>query len=142
MAYSHTDSPVVFYRVFQNYCTNVRPRILEKSSRMNLCRFLSVCRPDNDPIDCPRFFKNKSNDQTYPFEPIYNFIINTLHYSYKQHTCTFVKMTSGCQVYSKGCNQLLHVRMEFRFAIKFGRHCLCLSHTLKPDRSYNRFEFG
>ena len=81
--------------LYQN-CTDVRPRILrilEKSSRMNLYRFLSVCRPDNDPIDCPRF-KNKSNDQTYPFEPIYNFIINTLHYSYKQHT--FVKMTSGC----------------------------------------------
>ena len=24
---------------------------------MNLCRFLSVCRPDNDPIDCPRFLR-------------------------------------------------------------------------------------
>ena len=35
---------------------------------------------------------------------------------------------------------IIFCRMEFRFAIKFGRHCL--SHTLKPDRSYNRFEFG
>ena len=84
------------FRNVQMYA--VVPSILVLSSGVNCYRFLSVCWPDNDPIDCPRF-KNKSNDQTYPFEPIYNFIINTLHYySYKQHT--FVQMTSGCWVFN------------------------------------------
>ena len=137
-----TSQPLIlgsFLESLNQNCTDVRPRILrilKKSSRMNLYRFLSVCRPDNDPIDCPRFLRiNRMikliHLSLFITSSLIHFIIhiNNIHLLKWHLVVRFIVRDA-----------IIFCRMEFRFAIKFGRHCL--SHTLKPDRSYNRFEFG